>query len=955
LGFYYLHCPLILIDLEDYMPIRITTLLIFIISINFSWAQTGANPPSVKWQQINTKHFQVIFPEELTPEGQHLANTLEYIHGPLSGSLGRAPHKIPLILQNQGVISNGFVSWSPRRSEFFSTSPQDYNLLGTNSWLNLLSLHEFRHVVQYEQTYESRSKLAYYLFGQNGLSVAGFWAVPDWFKEGDAVVTETAYSPSGRGRIPDFNLLFRTTLLERKAYSYNKQHLGSFKDNVPNHYVTGYNLVTHGRRKYGSQLWGKVMHNALNNFYVPFTFSRALRRQTGKALVPFYKDMVHELDSLWTQQAAKQPVTPATVVTTRNNKVYTDYLYPQPLSDGSMVALKTGLAHIPTFVRLKSGGEEEKLFTPGSLNNGPSLSVVMDKIVWSEVEYDPRWTTRNYSVLKTYDIATKTYRVLKRRTRLSSPAFSPDAQTIAAIEVNLQNEAMLVLVEATTGAELKRISSPTADFLAMPRWAPDGKSILLMRTWENKRTIAQVDIATGTFTDLLPPTTENIAHPVLAQKYLYYNAPYQGIENIYALDLETKKQYQVVSRRYAGINPALLPEGDSILFNDFTIMGYQVAKAPNESQNWLPLENVPATDIAYYQPAVEQESQPNLLANVPNQKYPVARYQKLKNLINVHSWMPTVGSDVNEVSLAVLSQDILSTTTTSVGYSRNLNEKVGQAFASASYAGLFPVISLAASAGSRAVTRRDTLDFRWQEKSLTAGLSVPLNLTRSRYRQFLTLSARGSVTQVTDFNQKIRFEDQQANGIRQSLNYQVSYQRSLQRTRRDLASRFEQAGSLYYIHTPSGDYRSQLLAATGRLAFPGLARHHSFQVRGNYQHQNNDNYIFNSPLRFPRGYSYRTNDSFYGFTTQYALPIWYPDLALGPFLYFQRIKGNIFYDYGQSEYRKQVSPYRSLGLELSTDFNFMRLNILLDAGVRISYLPQSKKPVVELIITELGI
>ncbi|PIQ20545.1 MAG: hypothetical protein COW65_14435, partial [Cytophagales bacterium CG18_big_fil_WC_8_21_14_2_50_42_9] len=219
-----------------------------------------------------------------------------------------------------------------------------------------------------------------------------------------------------------------------------------------------------------------------------------------------------------------------------------------------------------------------------------------------------------------------------------------------------------------------------------------------------------------------------------------------------------------------------------------------------------------------------------------------------------------------------------------------------------------------------------------------------------------TLAVNGGITQVSNFNQKIRFGDQQANGIRQSLNYQAIYQRSLLRAQRDLASRFEQAGSLYFIHTPlGGDYRGSLLAASTRFAFPGLARHHSLQLRGNYQRQNIDNYIFGSPLRFPRGYTYRTNDTFYSFTTQYAMPIWYPDLALGPFLYFQRLKGNIFYDYGQSEYRNQVTPYRSVGLELSTDFNFMRLNFLLDAGVRISYLPQTKKRVIELIVTQIGI
>jgi len=516
------------------------TALFFLIGLNTCLAQLDTNPPSVTWRYINTEHFKIIFPPGLQTEGQRMANTLEYLHQPLSGSLGRPPRKIPLILQNQGVISNGFVAFAPRRSEFYAMPPQDYNLLGTNNWLNLLAVHEFRHIVQYEKAYNSWSKLAYYLFGQNGLAVTSHVAVPNWFWEGDAVMTETAYSASGRGRIPDFNLLFRTILLERSAYSYNKQHNGSFKDYVPDHYVTGYHMVAHGRRKYGQEVWGKVMQQALNQFYVPFTFSQSLKDVTGKRLVPTYRAMTQELDSLWTLQADNLSITAATIINKRKNKTYTEYLYPQPLTDGSVVVLKTGLSDIPAFVHISPNGEEKKLFTPGNLNNGPLLSVVKDKIVWSELEYDPRWTTRNYSVIKTYDIAADTYRVLKRRTRLSAPVWSPDAQTIAAIEVNTDYLTSLVVVDGVTGEEIKRIAAPEQEFISMPRWSPDGKNIVLLRTQNNKRTIALLNLETNSFTDLLPYTNENVAHPVWVGNYIYYNSPYNGIENIYALDLQTK-------------------------------------------------------------------------------------------------------------------------------------------------------------------------------------------------------------------------------------------------------------------------------------------------------------------------------------------------------------------------------------------------------------------------------
>ena len=937
--------------------------MLLLLASQTAWGQTGANPPSVKWRQINTQSFKVIFPDGLESEGQRVANTLQHIHAPLSGSLGRAPHKIPVVLQNQGVVSNGFVALSPRRSEFYTTSPQNYNLLGTNNWLNLLAVHEFRHMVQYEKAYHSNVKLAYIPFGQNGILALANAAVPNWLWEGDAVATETAFSPSGRGRIPDFNLLFRTTLLERKPYSYNKQHLGSFRDNVPNHYVTGYHLVTHIRRKAGREVWGNVMQQALDEFYVPFTFSRAMRQHSGKRLTATYRDMTRELDSLWTQQADNLPETPATVLTPRTNRTYTDYLYPQPLSDGGIVALKSGLSDIPVFMRLNAdGSNERKLFTPGIIINNGMLSVVKDKIVWSENEYDPRWETRNYAVIKTYDIATGTHQVLKRRTRLMAPVFSPDAQTIAAIEVSRENINTLVLLDAATGNEKKRIISPQNDFISMPRWAPDGRSIVLLRTRENTRAITQVEVETGTFTDLLPPTTENIGHPVITQNYVYFNSPYNGIENMYALDLRTKQQYQVASRRYAGINPAVTPDGKTLLFNDFSAWGYNVASQPNDPANWVPLEQVALSKINYQEPLVVQEGNRNILADVPTDKHPVDKYNPVKHLFNPHSWMPTLTPENNSISLALLSQDILSTAVSTVGYTRNVSENSGRVFANVSYQGLYPVINVGGATGYRATSENDTV-YQWREKSLTAGLSLPLNLTRSKYLQSLTLSTNAQINNISDFYRPRRYLTEQANGILRNVNYLVSYNRVLRQSRRDLAGRFEQRAFIYYNHTPfGGDYRGELFAANTRFAFPGLFRHHSFLLTGNYQQEDTRNYLFSSVVQFPRGYSYRPHDNYYGGSVQYRFPVWYPDIALGPFFYFQRLKTNLFFDYGHGNRYDRTNQidrtytYQSVGLELTTDFNFMRLSgVLFDVGVRLLYLPQTKKPAIDLVVGEFNL
>jgi hypothetical protein len=190
----------------------------------FSQEVLENNPPSIKWSQINTRKFRIVFPAGFEEQGQRMANTLEHIYSEEAKSLGSEPRKISILLQNQSSVSNGFVSMLPRRSEFYAMPSQDYNFTGTNDWLDLLASHEYRHIVQYQHATRGFNKLFYYLFGAPTLAGMSSVAAPDWFWEGDAVATETAFTPSGRGKIPNFSLVFKTNLLEGRSLRAGVSH-----------------------------------------------------------------------------------------------------------------------------------------------------------------------------------------------------------------------------------------------------------------------------------------------------------------------------------------------------------------------------------------------------------------------------------------------------------------------------------------------------------------------------------------------------------------------------------------------------------------------------------------------------------------------------------------------------------------------------------------------------------
>ena len=109
---------------------------------------TEQNPLSVKWRQINISGFKIIYPTELEKEAQRMGNTLPKIYPLVGRSLHQQNTVIPILFQNRGTMANGFVQLAPKKSQFYTTPPQQFD---SQDWLNNLAVHELRHVAQFDK------------------------------------------------------------------------------------------------------------------------------------------------------------------------------------------------------------------------------------------------------------------------------------------------------------------------------------------------------------------------------------------------------------------------------------------------------------------------------------------------------------------------------------------------------------------------------------------------------------------------------------------------------------------------------------------------------------------------------------------------------------------------------------------------------------------------------------
>ena len=220
----------------------IACLWVWIVSLHSIMAQVdvGLNAPNVKWYQINNEDYEVIYPEGREDEANRVANILDYLLEHDSLMLSHPRTRVPIILQRETVIPNGFVSIGPWRSEYYLNPPQ-FQFAGITPWLDMLTLHEYRHVQQVSNARRGvAGKLLRGVFGQGGWAFYNRAVMPRWFLEGDAVFAETVFSKGGRGRTPDFERSYRALRLADFDYHYEKASFRSFKDFVPSHYNLGY-------------------------------------------------------------------------------------------------------------------------------------------------------------------------------------------------------------------------------------------------------------------------------------------------------------------------------------------------------------------------------------------------------------------------------------------------------------------------------------------------------------------------------------------------------------------------------------------------------------------------------------------------------------------------------------------------------------------------------------------
>jgi len=934
---------------------------LFSFCLAFIWihafSQSMQYPPSVEWFKIKTNFGEIVYPKPLGQDALRIGRLLEAEQTEMNKTMPTKLRKISIFFNNQLSYSNAYVGLAPYQSVWYGTPPQEaFN--GTLDWYETLAKHEFRHVYQFNRLNRNLNKFLYFLYGEYGQGAAS-GLVPNWFFEGDAVLSETLLSHSGRGRLAEFDMPIRTNYLNGIKYSYYKATLGSNKDYVANHYYYGYLYTTYLRRKLGADGVDKVLEHSTKRTFWPFAFNLGLKKMTNKAWDVNFNDMINDVGKQWAERQAKLEITSFEKLNKRSKRCYTSYSEPAILPDSSIICKKSSRKQIQKWVIVKNDGSEQPI---GNCTADDGYSLYRNRLVFTEQIPNARWGQKSSSDIFELNAKTGKKRRITHRQRYYSPAYSPDGKTLVAMEYDDENHAYLVSLDRKTGNVKTKAQIFDNQMIRTPVWV-DQNTVALIHGKSKGFALSLFSLDGKQIKNLIPYSNFVVSQPYVSDNYLYYHSDETGIDNLFAINLQTGTKFQVSSAAYGAFHPYADPVGHRLLYQNYSAKGYNLAQMPLDSTKWIKSEDIKKNPVFYFEPLLKESNQDELKIDT-TKIFKETKYRAWSNLINIHSWYAAY--DGADVFAGFLSDNKLNTLSINPELTYNTNEKSIFGSVDLKYSKYFLVLDGRLATGARTVSTKandgSLVYHSFNEDQRSIGLQLPLNLSRNSRSSMLTTSLtylnveRGAVG--TDLSTVSTLK----NGTLKYLMFRLNFSNVETPAPRDVFSKWAQTFQLsrFAQIEKESALPGSFLYFSSTFNLPGLVDGHSLRFNLDYEQQVQN--FFASQLLI-RGYSFSfQTDSKQRLGVNYAFPLLYPDMAMGACFYLRRVAINLFSDFGQvtnpvRQYQNngsvkvvsETQQYNSMGAEFMFSFNLLNLPYPIHTGLRMSYRQLDKQLVYDIL------
>ncbi len=964
-------------------------------------AQGLGGLPSLDWYRFAGDSIRLVTTPATLPFAERSYDLIEGLTRLRPLPLGDKLKRIDMFVQPVTVEANGFVGVTPWRSFLYATPPQDQSLISTNSWVDALAIHEYRHVEQYSNLLRGWTKFARVVAGNAGWGVLTGLSTPDWFFEGDAVYSETVLTYAGRGRTPAFTALQRAMALEDVRYPYIKARNGSLRSRLPDHYRLGYAMVQHGRLVYDDP-WRTVVRKA-GRFWPPlYPFSGALKRETGLSTRRFYRETYDSLGQVWKEAASAKTFTPHRSITPLGRQVPI-YAYPQPAydpSDSLVVVMRRRRDDINRLVLLRHDGREQDL-TPLGFSVDDAFHAAGEALTWARFSLDARRPDESYSDVYVADLDDAKPRRITTQQQLFSPGLSATGEHVVAVKLppggpdahTAGRRPCLVELDAANG-RVVREACFGYELIIGPRFADaDRGAVIAVVKLDGFLSLQRLDFDGGV-TQLTPWTRHVLGTPYVHEDHAYFSADFSGVDNVYRVSTAGGGELEQLTEVAVGAyHPST--DGSTLYFTEVAAAGDPVSVLPAEQWLRRPVAIVEPAELAQYaalvpdaagerfrrrylpsapargaqaaltQGAVTQtavtQGTPSaaIVAEGVSASRSAKPYSSLLDGFGITQLSPVV--DNVEASYGLLGETRLGDYSASLTAGYNLNEERGFVRAEVTVARTWPWVVLSFGQTNRNVeTLTEVGEFGItdaDETSVGLDLEAPLQQLIGAYAYQLTPTL-GVAWRDVDYEQVFN----RTGGVQLFAgDYGIwtgeaalSFRRLRQTATKHILPREGQLLDVSYSDQlalnegsgsalpPSSTPSAKRFTATVGQFLPGFAATHGLLLRARYRQETLSNvYVFSDRFFYARGYTSLRGDRNTTLSVDYHFPLLYPDVGFGGIAYLQRIRANVWGDLSSQKLERRgrvfEDEYRSVGVDVTGDFVFFNAQPL-PVGVRFPYL-----------------
>lgn len=908
---------------------RLSALVLFLLILlaqpaaRAQFYYNGRGPMNLRWEQIKSPHYKLVYPERYAPTATALAGFLDTIAPSITHGFTRTPQRLPILLHTENLYSNGEVVWAPKRMELMTTAPAGD--IYAEPWLKQLAVHESRHIVQLSALRSGLTRVASWLLGEAGTCV-GMIVVPKWFLEGDATLAETQYSEFGRAYQPSFTVGMRALFAADSTNTRLKSDRwisGSYRTYIPGLYEYGYQVVAAGERYHGPEMWGRAVEYAGRwpIFIVPLRIY--LSRHYNTRLSDLSQTALDDLYDHWKPYSAIPDSYRTLTRPTRDGRAFTTYADPLPTPRG-IIATKTDYDTPPRFVWVDTTTHRDRtlrwIATPSS-----RPTVAGNTLWWTEYKPHPVWEYKTYSIIRSLDLMTgkrKSYG--HRQAHYFATPLTLDGRTfVATVSPDSLGGSDLVLHTAEPFRETDRLPFDLLTTLHGMAWDSTTRTLAFIALGEEGMQLCRTSVTPeGTLTPVEAITAPSMVTlsglTADGHGHLYFSSIQSGKDEIHTLDLTSpeRTERRLTTSRFGAYSPAA--DTSRVLFTTYTADGYLVAATtPHDTQDTVRWSRLPANLLNIPAPRWNVPTMSQLPMDDSTTSHPVRRYNKALRWFNIHSWAP-VAADID---------NLLNTSdrTLNIGFGASLffQSVMGDSYGSATYGRLHGDNWLQGSWTYAGLPLQITADVKYgggkqsvyiPVDSYNAGIrapadrknflqvqgsvSVPLDLSGGSNLRLLQPSFT-----VTHHN-SLMYDPDRSSFTKGYQSYYASlwWSNNRRASTRCITPRLGYALRADVIGAFNNRF-GMLYSLFARGYLPGFMHNHSMTLRVGGMYQTEAELGFNQKPFFPRGAYNGWAAKYYGAASlDYTFPVCYPDGGINGVVFFKRIWMNLFGDFSRGAY-----------------------------------------------------